>query len=112
MMASAYITSVASQTGHWAKVGYNYGLTWQTAPYIQNWDDYSIVLGWEFPGIPHQDPEFIGSIVSGSIDLPSIGESRTGGGSFSMQIFIDPTVFVISQPTAFTFTAAITSAIG
>ncbi|KZS91388.1 hypothetical protein SISNIDRAFT_516677 [Sistotremastrum niveocremeum HHB9708] len=110
LSSTAYITSVKSESGHYAKVGYNYGITFNTADYIQNWNDYSIIIGWS--AHPFNDPTSIGSFVGSTLDLTTVGEVTTGGGSFSTQVFIDPKLFNTGKVTTYTLNAAVTSIIG
>ncbi|KZT39508.1 hypothetical protein SISSUDRAFT_1061109 [Sistotremastrum suecicum HHB10207 ss-3] len=108
--SSAYIASVQSTSGHYAKVGYNYNITFNTLDYIQNYNDYSVIIGWTTHPIP--DPISLGAFVGSTIDLTSIGQVTTGYGNFSAEVFIDPAKFSITTVTTYILTAAVTSIVG
>ncbi|KZT33824.1 hypothetical protein SISSUDRAFT_1053744 [Sistotremastrum suecicum HHB10207 ss-3] len=45
------------------------------SPDIQNWNDYSILIGWS--AHPFNDPTSIGSFVGSTLDLTTVGEVTT-----------------------------------
>ncbi|KZT33961.1 hypothetical protein SISSUDRAFT_1036666 [Sistotremastrum suecicum HHB10207 ss-3] len=108
--AAAHIESVESKTGQPAKIGTNYTIEFTTGGFSQPWNDYSVILGWS--AHPFPDPTSIGTIISGSFDLPSIGESVTLDGTFDHVVFIDPKFFTATSPTPYLLVAAITSITG
>ncbi|KZS92217.1 hypothetical protein SISNIDRAFT_486749 [Sistotremastrum niveocremeum HHB9708] len=107
---SARILSIQSTSGQSAKVGDNYNITFNTASHIQNWADYSVLIGWAVHPLP--DPISPGAFFGSAIDLTSIGKVATGLGNFSTEVFIDPVKFDITTVTTYTLNAAITSVIG
>jgi len=104
--SSAYIISVTTN-GSKAKIGKNHTFTFSTRDYIQNWNDYSAILGFTDHPIP--DPISVGGVITGSLDLVALGESNTGFGNFSTKVFIDPNLFVNGT---YVMNAAITSVVG
>ncbi|KZS91396.1 hypothetical protein SISNIDRAFT_456660 [Sistotremastrum niveocremeum HHB9708] len=108
LSSTAYITGVRSESGHYAKVGYNYGITFETAiDFNEVWDDYSIIFGWS--AHPTSDPTSIGSFVGSTLDLTSVGEVSTGSGTFDTDVYIDPKLFNTGKVTTYTLNAAVTS---
>ncbi|KZT33823.1 hypothetical protein SISSUDRAFT_1122657 [Sistotremastrum suecicum HHB10207 ss-3] len=107
---SAMITGISGD-GHYAKVGYNYPITFYTQSSTQAISDYTVILGWSWIFNP-SSPGGVGTFGYSTVDLISLQQVNTRAGTFTVSVPLPAAVFVINTTYTFDLTAAVTSLTG
>jgi len=106
-LARAYITSISVQESKLSP-GSNATIVFNTSSYIQNWEDFSAVVG--ATRTDATSAPSLGQIVVGSIDFVALGKQNTGSGQFMVPMFLNSSMFTTG--TNYIMNLAITSVVG